>query len=89
MHHRNGGEHLWPKWGESGLSFSMGLAIRHILLLMVERYPQEFIAAIDAVKSGWSSSHSALDFFDLTVLPWSLPSLAEVITLAEEWQVSE
>ncbi|KAI1070551.1 hypothetical protein LB507_006756 [Fusarium sp. FIESC RH6] len=89
MHHRNGGEELWAKWGDSGLSFSMGLAIRHILLIMVERHPQEFIAAIDAVKPGWSSSHSALDFFDLTVLPWSLPSLAELITLAEEWQVSE
>ncbi|OBS26022.1 hypothetical protein FPOA_06553 [Fusarium poae] len=89
MDHLEIDESLRPKWGQSGLSFSMGLSIRHVLWIIAERHPQEFIAAIDAVKPGWSSSHSALDFFDLTVLPWSVPSLAELMTLAEEWQVSE
>lgn len=69
-YHRNEGEDLGPEWGQSGVSFSMGLVIRHVLWIIAQRYPQELSAAIDAVKPGWSSSHSALDFFYLTVLPW-------------------
>ncbi|CAG7555250.1 unnamed protein product [Fusarium equiseti] len=71
-YHRNEAEDLGPEWGQSGVSFPMGLAIRHVLWIIAQMYPQELSAAIDAVKPGWSSSQSALDFFDPTVLPCGL-----------------
>ncbi|RFN43416.1 hypothetical protein FIE12Z_12336 [Fusarium flagelliforme] len=62
-------------------------AISQVLRAFAERYPEEFIAAVDQGKPGWSTSHSALDFFDLTFLPWAIPSLAEATALAEEWNL--
>ena len=82
-------DRLIATWGFEGGAFPFTLAIGRVLRIIAERYPQEFSAAMDQVKPGWSSSHSALDFFDLIVLPWSIPSLAEVTAIAEEWQVSE
>ncbi|KAH7173920.1 uncharacterized protein B0J16DRAFT_365471 [Fusarium flagelliforme] len=53
------------------------------------KVPSDFAAAVDHAQPGWSASHSALDFFDLTFLPWAIPSLVEATALAEEWKLVE
>lgn len=68
-------------------SIILDRAIAHVLKAIANRYPQEFLAAIDQRRPGWSASHSVMDFFDRTLLPWEVPSLARLTTLAEEWQL--
>ncbi|KAJ4127016.1 hypothetical protein NW768_008637 [Fusarium equiseti] len=70
-------------------SHLQGRAISHVLRAFAERFPKDFAAAVDHAQPGWSASHSALDFFDLTFLPWAIPSLAEATALAEEWKLVE
>ncbi|RBR13362.1 uncharacterized protein FIESC28_08226 [Fusarium coffeatum] len=68
-------------------SYLLDQAVSQVLRAFAGRYPEEFAAAVDLGKPGWSSSHSALDFFDLTFPPWATPSLAEATALAEEWNL--
>ncbi|RGP64339.1 hypothetical protein FLONG3_9612 [Fusarium longipes] len=73
----------------SSNSHLMDKAITHVLRALAAKCPHEFEAAVDEAQPGWSASHSALDFFNLTMLPWEIPSLAEAKTLAEEWNLTE
>jgi hypothetical protein len=89
MKSRAMGDSLSATWGFMGNSLLMDSVVAHVLQGIAKRHAREFAAAIDQVQPGWSASHSAQDFFELTFLPWEIPSLNESMALVEEWQVVE
>ncbi|KAF4468516.1 hypothetical protein FALBO_4597 [Fusarium albosuccineum] len=74
-------------WGTTKSSISS--AVDLVLRLLAEKHPADFAQVIDEVLPGWTDSHSPDEFFGLTFDHWAIPSLSEVIQIADQLQAHD
>ncbi|KAF4999913.1 hypothetical protein FGRMN_2151 [Fusarium graminum] len=68
------------KWHST---YSLTRTVAHILRLLAEKHPEEFAKSLKQLLPGQTESHSPLQIIDLPFEPWEIPSLPQVMEVAE------